>query len=101
VAASNFDATAVTSYYNKYKQNNFTYYGDFLANFDYDLFTDLNSKLTLGHNYQETRLDNAEAGGTGIIIPGIYQVWNLTNPSLPYSLNNKSIIKICILSLEV
>ena len=87
------DATAVTSYYNKYKQNNFTYYGDFLANFDYDLFTDLNSKLTLGHNYQETRLDNAQAGGTGIIIPGIYQVWNLTNPSLPYSLDNNKYYK--------
>lgn len=87
------DATAVASYYNKYKQNNFTYYGDFLANFDYDLFSDLNSKLTLGHNYQETRLDNSESGGTGIIIPGIYQVWNLTNPTLPYNLNNKSYFK--------
>ena len=82
------DATPVASYYNQFKQNNFTYYGDLLANFDYDLTDKLNAKLTVGHNYQETRINNSEAGGTGIIIPGIYQVWNLTNPSLPYSLNN-------------
>lgn len=84
------DATEVASYYNKYKQNNFTYYGDFLANFDYDLTDKLNSKLTLGHNYQETQLDNSEAGGTGIKIPGIYQPWNLSNPTLPYNLNNRT-----------
>ena len=74
----------------KFKQNNFSYYGDVLANFDYDLTDKLNTKLTVGHNYQETVLDNSEAGGTGIIIPGLYQAWNLSNPTLPYNLNNRS-----------
>lgn len=92
-SSAELDATVIPSYYNKYKQNNFTYYGDFLANFDYDLTDKINAKLTVGHNYQETRLDNSEGGGTGIIIPGIYQVWNLTNPSLPYSLDNRKFRK--------
>ncbi|WP_172280502.1 SusC/RagA family TonB-linked outer membrane protein [Chryseobacterium sp. LAM-KRS1] len=82
--------TAIQSFYNKSTQNYTTYYGDFLVNFDYDLTKDINMKLNVGHNYQEWRTNTVSAGGTGIITPGIYQIWNLSNPTLPINLNNNS-----------
>jgi TonB-linked SusC/RagA family outer membrane protein len=81
---------AIQSFYNKSNSNYTTYYGDFLVNLDYDLTDDINMKLNLGHNYQDWRTNTVSAGGTGIITPGIYQVWNLTNPTLPINLDNTS-----------
>lgn len=77
-----------TSSYKKESYNDYRYYGDFLANFNYDLTTNLNMIANLGHNYQERRWSYVEAGGTGIIIPGLYQIWNISNPTAPTSLNN-------------
>ena len=84
------DATSIVSSYSKQSLTNQTFSGDFLANFNYDLATDLSMNLNVGHNYQEWRTNSVQAGGEGIIIPGIYQVWNLSNPTLPYSLDNTS-----------
>lgn len=80
----------IVSSYFKYNRLSQSFSGDFIASFDYDLATDLNMNLNLGHSYQEWRTNNMSSGGTGIIIPGLYQVWNLSNPSLPYSLSNGS-----------
>lgn len=80
----------ITSSYFKYNRTGQTYSGDFIASMNYDVLTDLNMNLNIGHSYQDWRNNNMSSGGSGIIIPGIYQVWNLSNPSLPYNLDNKS-----------
>ena len=72
-SSSMIDATAITSSYYKYNTTLANYYGDLMANFNYDLTDDLNMMLNVGHNYQEWRTNNMSAGGTGIQIPGIYQ----------------------------
>lgn len=82
--------TDVQSFYTETSKNTTNYYGDLLLNFNYDLTDDLNMDLTLGHNYKETNIKNNEIGGTGIIIPGLYQTWNLSNPYQPSTLNNTS-----------
>ena len=79
----------VQSFYYENGQNNRNYYGDLLLNFNYDLTKDLEMDLTLGHNYQDVYNKYSEAGGKGIIIPGLYQIWNLGNPDQPYTLNNR------------
>ncbi|WP_419869868.1 SusC/RagA family TonB-linked outer membrane protein [Chryseobacterium sp. CT-SW4] len=82
------DATSEISSYNQSSTSLTKYYGDLLVNFNYDLTDDLNLKLNVGHNFQNTSYNTTSAGGTGIIIPGLYQIWNLSNPTLPYSLDN-------------
>ena len=79
---------AITSSYNQYNSQLARYYGDFIANFNYDLTDDLNLRVNAGHNYQEYKYSITTAGGTGMIIPQFYQVWNLANPTIPYNLNN-------------
>ncbi len=68
------------------------YYNDLMANFNYDFTKDINFKLTLGYNVQQTDSKTTSVGGTGIKIPGIYQYWNLSNLTIPYNLNNKRFI---------
>lgn len=82
------DATAITSSYYQTNASSNTYYGDLLLNFNYDLFKDLSLKATVGHNYQKYGASSTQAGGTGLVIPGLYTVWNLSNPANPYSLSN-------------
>ena len=57
------------------------YYSDLFVNFNYDLMKDLNLKLNLGSNIQDSRRDLITNGGTGIDKPGIYNVNNLLNPN--------------------
>ena len=64
------------------KRNAFDYYGDFLINFDYDLTSDLNLKVNLGHNYQEHRMDIMMNGGNNLVNPGIYTMANISSPLL-------------------
>ncbi|AYZ13750.1 SusC/RagA family TonB-linked outer membrane protein [Chryseobacterium arthrosphaerae] len=68
------------------------YYNDLMANFNYDFTKDINFKLTLGYNVQQTDSKTTSVGGTGIKIPGLYQYWNLSNLTIPYNLNNKRFI---------
>lgn len=64
--------------------NSLDYYGDLLLNFDYDLTSDINAKLNLGHNYQEHRYQIMENGGTNLAFPGVYTMANINQP-LPFS----------------
>lgn len=68
------------------------FYNDLMVNFNYDFTNDINFKLTLGHNVQQTESKTTSVGGSGIRIPGIYQYWNLTNLTIPYNLNNQRFI---------
>ncbi|MGG5210913.1 SusC/RagA family TonB-linked outer membrane protein [Chryseobacterium sp. MIQD13] len=68
------------------------FYNDLMANFNYDFTKDINFKLTLGYNVQQTESKTTSVGGTGIKIPGIYQYWNLSNLTIPYNLNNRRFI---------
>lgn len=68
--------------------NDLRYYGDFLANFDYDLSDDLNLNFTLGNNYQERQYKVSQAGGTNLDIPGLYAISNVTKPYLATALDN-------------
>lgn len=61
-------------------RNNWDYYGDVMLNFDYDLTSDLNLKLNVGHNYQEHRMEVMQNGGTNLAIPGVYVMTNVTQP---------------------
>lgn len=76
------------SSYSQSNQNIQNYYGDLTFNANYDIATDLNLDLTLGHNYQDYRTTNSQAGGTGLLIPGLYTVANLSSPTQPSQLNN-------------
>lgn len=82
------DPKAITSSYYQSNSDQTKYYGDLLINFNYNLTSDLNLKLNLGHNFQNFSYTNTTAGGTGIIIPNLYQIWNLSNPATPYGLDN-------------
>lgn len=82
------DAAAVTSSYAQANSSQTKYYGDLLINFNYDLTDDLNMKLNLGHNFQNFSYNTTTAAGSGLIIPNLYQIWNLANPTNPYNLDN-------------
>lgn len=82
------DPAAITSSYYQSNATSNKYYGDLLLNFNYDLTSDLNMKLNVGHNYQNYAYNTTSAGGTNLIIPNLYQVYNLANPTNPYDLNN-------------
>jgi len=80
----------IQSNYFESNGNQQNYYGDLLLNMNYDIATDLNLDVTLGHNYQDFRTKNNQAGGSGLLIPGLYNISNLSNPAQPSSLNNRS-----------
>ena len=71
-------------------RTNFDYYGDFLLNFDYDLTSDLNLKLNVGHNYQEHRYQIMQNGGASLAIPGVYTMTNVTQPLSASALDNNT-----------
>ena len=71
-------------------RTNFDYYGDFLLNFDYDLTSDLNLKLNVGHNYQEHRYQVMQNGGASLAIPGVYTMTNVTQPLSASALDNNT-----------
>lgn len=70
------------------QSNNFVYYGDFLANFDYDLTDDLGLNFTVGSNYQERIYKISEGGGTNLDIPGLYAITNVKKPFAASTLDN-------------
>ncbi|KMQ59516.1 hypothetical protein ACM46_20745 [Chryseobacterium angstadtii] len=79
--------SAQTSSISQNNSNRRYIYDDVKLNFDYK-WGDFGLNGTLGYNVQETYIKTTSAGGTGIKLPGIYQIWNLANPSTPYNLNN-------------
>lgn len=82
---------SITSNYFQSNSNQQNYYGDLLLNGNYDIAKDLNLDLTLGHNYQDKRTTNSQAGGYGLLIAGLYTIPNLSNPEQPSRLNNTKV----------
>lgn len=80
----------IVSSYSKSLGTSWRYYGDLMANFDYNLTDDINLKLNLGHNIQDNRSDNSQVGGTNLEIPGWYHINNVLSPSKFSELNNSS-----------
>ncbi|CAI9675109.1 SusC/RagA family TonB-linked outer membrane protein [Elizabethkingia anophelis] len=78
------DAKTITSAYFLDKREWFDYYGDLMLNFDYDLGSDFNLKVNLGHNYQDHRYQITQMGGTNLAVEGVYNIANVTKP-LPAS----------------
>lgn len=85
-----FGQEDVISNYFKSSSNIFTYYGDFMANFDYDLTDNLNFKLNLGFNNQDRRITNMEVGGNNLEIDGWYHINNVLQPAQWSTLDNTS-----------
>ena len=83
------DVTAISSFVNQNNSIARYIYNDLMANFDYDLTDNINLKFNIGNNIQDNYSKFTSAGGTGIKLPGIYQVWNITTPTQPYNLNNQ------------
>ena len=78
----------IRSYYYKSSQDRFRYYGDLMANFDYDLSDNLNLKLNLGHNIQDDAYTTNEVGGYGLEVPGWYNINNVQQLDKFSTLNN-------------
>lgn len=83
---------AITSSLSQSNAINRYFYNDLMANFNYDFTKDVNFKLTVGYNVQQTESKTTSVSGTGIKIPGLYQYWNLTTLTIPYNLNNRRFI---------
>ncbi|WP_294249402.1 SusC/RagA family TonB-linked outer membrane protein [uncultured Chryseobacterium sp.] len=77
-ANSNFD-----SYYVNRTFSTRSYYGDLMLNFNYDLTSDLNMKLNIGSNIQDSYQTARAMGGTGLNYPGWYDIRNVSKPFLP------------------
>ena len=80
----------IVSNYYKSVSTSFRYYGDLMANFDYNLTDDLNLKLNIGHNIQDASSSTSQVGGENLKIPGWYHINNVLQPDPFYSLNNGS-----------
>lgn len=78
---NSFGSPDVTAYYYNRVYNDRKYYGDLMLNFDYDLTDDLNFKLNLGNNIQDSYVTARTVGGTGLYIPGWYNYNNVSNPA--------------------
>ena len=50
-----------------------------LLNFDYDLTEDINFKLNLGNNIQDSYRTARSMGGSGLAVPGWYDIRNVSN----------------------
>ncbi len=65
------------------------YYGDLKVNFDYDLTKDINFKLNVGNNIQDSYNRTIQNGGTNLDVPGFYNINNVLNPDKPATLVNR------------
>ncbi|UKB80369.1 SusC/RagA family TonB-linked outer membrane protein [Chryseobacterium sp. MEBOG07] len=72
--SSNFD-----SYYINRTVSTRSYYGDLMLNFNYDLTDNINMKLNIGNNIQDSYRTARSMGGTNLVIPGWYDIRNVTN----------------------
>ena len=75
---------------NLFVQNNtrIKYYGDLMANFNYDLTSDLNLQVAVGHNYRYESYNVFSGGGNTLMVPGIYALSNVLSPTASTSLDN-------------
>ncbi|WP_088390163.1 SusC/RagA family TonB-linked outer membrane protein [Flavobacterium davisii] len=80
----------ISNYYNS-KANNFSFYGDLLLNFNYDLSEALNFKANIGNNIIDNDFGIISQGGTGLITPGFYHISNVSKPDVPSTLDNRNV----------
>ena len=64
------------------------FYGDFMANFNYELTDKIGMKFNLGENIQYNNYKRVSQGGSNLDIEGFYNINNVLNPALPSTLNN-------------
>ena len=67
------------------------YYGDVMANFNYDLSELVKLKFNVGQNMQYNYSKRISQGGLNLEIPGVYNIANVLNPALPSTLDNRTI----------
>lgn len=67
------------------------YYGDIMANFNYELSDKIGLKFNIGENMQYNYAKRISQGGTNLDIAGFYNIKNVLNPALPSSLNNNTV----------
>ncbi|MGO4906144.1 SusC/RagA family TonB-linked outer membrane protein [Flavobacterium sp. W20_MBD1_R3] len=82
--------TAETSSYYRSQSKTRNIYSDFLINFDYDLTEDINMKLNIGNNIQDSNFNTIEQGGINLDTPGYYNINNVNKPANPSTLSNFS-----------
>lgn len=77
---------------NLFSQNNVRsrYYGDFMVNLDYDIVSNLNLQLALGHNYKYEQYKVISGGGNNLLVPQLYALSNIQNPTSPSLLDNST-----------
>ncbi|WP_265429767.1 SusC/RagA family TonB-linked outer membrane protein [Chryseobacterium sp. YIM B08800] len=80
----------IISNYYKTVSSSFRYYGDLMANFDYDFTDDLNFKFNVGHNIQDASTSTTQVGGQNLKIPGWYHINNVLQPDLFSRLDNSN-----------
>ncbi len=68
------------------------YYGDFLANFNYELTDNIGLKFNIGQNIQYSETNRTSIGGANLEIPGFYNITNVLNPANPSSLRNNRFV---------
>lgn len=83
-----FGPEPIVSSYFKTVGSSFRYYGDIMANFDYDLTDDINMKLNVGHNIQDVSTSQTQVGGTNLQIEGWYNIRNVISPAQPSTLDS-------------
>ena len=83
-------ATPASISSNLFVQNNtrIKYYGDLMANFNYDITSDLNFQLAVGHNYRYESYNVFTGGGNTLMVPGIYALSNVLSPTASTLLDN-------------
>ncbi|QBN19951.1 SusC/RagA family TonB-linked outer membrane protein [Flavobacterium nackdongense] len=64
------------------------YYGDLMANFNYELSENIGLKFNIGQNMQYNASKRVSQGGTNLDIPGLYNIANVLKPANPSSLQN-------------
>lgn len=84
----NYGHTNIESNYYKSVSKRFNYYGDVMLNFNYQLFDDVNMKLNVGNNIQDSYFTIVTVGGTNLQIPGFYHINNVGSPASFSDLQN-------------
>ena len=73
--------TRSNSAYGKSMTKYWKYYGDLMLNFDYDLTDDISLKANVGFNMTDTKNEEMNISGTGLDIPGWYNIRNVLSPA--------------------
>jgi TonB-linked SusC/RagA family outer membrane protein len=81
-------STGSEFYQSVYSSTN--YYGDLMANFNYELSDQVGLKFNIGENMQYNYNKRLSQGGSNLDVPGLYNIVNVLNPANPSTLNNST-----------